>query len=35
MQVALLRFLQEGEVHSLGSDQTRRCNLRIDESARR
>jgi two-component system response regulator HupR/HoxA len=29
MQVSLLRFLQEGEVRPLGSDQTRRCNVRI------
>ncbi|MEM9387300.1 MAG: sigma-54 dependent transcriptional regulator [Pseudomonadota bacterium] len=28
-QVALLRFLQEGEVKPLGSDRTIRCNVRI------
>lgn len=29
VQVSLLRFLQEGEVRALGSDQTRHCNVRI------
>jgi two-component system, NtrC family, response regulator HupR/HoxA len=29
MQVSLLRFLQEGEVRPLGSDQTRHTNVRI------
>jgi two-component system response regulator HupR/HoxA len=29
MQVSLLRFLQEGEVRPLGSDQIRHCNVRV------
>lgn len=35
MQVALLRFLQEGEVRALGSDQTRRSNVRIIAASNR
>jgi len=35
MQVALLRFLQEGDVRALGSDQTRRSNVRIIAASNR
>ncbi|MFC4253000.1 sigma-54-dependent transcriptional regulator [Sinimarinibacterium flocculans] len=34
-QVSLLRFLQEGEVKPLGSDETRHCNLRIIAASNR
>ncbi|MGN2392149.1 sigma-54-dependent transcriptional regulator [Pelomicrobium sp. G1] len=34
-QVSLLRFLQEGEVKPLGSDQTRHCNVRIIAASNR
>jgi two-component system response regulator HupR/HoxA len=35
VQVSLLRFLQEGEVKPLGTDQTRRCNVRIIAASNR
>ena len=35
MQVALLRFLQEGEVRALGADRTRRANVRIIAASNR
>lgn len=34
-QVSLLRFLQEGEVKPLGTNQTRQCNVRIIAAANR
>lgn len=34
-QVSLLRFLQEGEVKPLGSNQTRHCNVRIIAASNR
>lgn len=35
MQVSLLRFLQEGEVKAVGSDQSRICNVRIIAASNR
>jgi two-component system response regulator HupR/HoxA len=35
VQVSLLRFLQEGEVRALGSDQTKRANVRIIAASNR
>ena len=35
MQVALLRFLQDGEVRALGADRTRRANVRIIAASNR
>jgi len=35
MQVSLLRFLQEGEIRALGSDQSRRTNVRIIAASNR
>jgi len=35
MQVSLLRFLQEGELRALGSDQTKRSNVRIIAASNR
>ncbi len=35
MQVSLLRFLQEGEIRALGSDQPRRTNVRVIAASNR
>lgn len=35
MQVSLLRFLQEGEIRAIGSDQARRTNVRIIAASNR